>query len=228
MSNGIRWQSGTATMMALAITAGAIAPLFSSKVALAQNRFPNPSPNNAPSERLDVFVPTGTTIAVGFDEAEKIVIAPQETKSLTLRVARPVTNSNGTVLIPVGSQLIGQLQPAPGGSQFVAKELIIRPGRRFEQRYSINGSSSVVTRTEQISKGADVRGILKGAAIGAAAGAALGALTGDHAIATEELLGGAGLGAVGGLVLNRRKVDVVVVRPNEDLAVKLDSELALR
>lgn len=227
MYNSIRWQSGTATMMALAITASAIAPLFSSKVALAQNRFPNPSQNNAPSERLDVFVPAGTTIAVGFNEAEKIVITPQETKSLTLQVASPVTNSNGTVLIPVGSQLIGQLQPAPGGSQFVAKELVIRPGRRLEQRYSINASSSVV-RTEQISKGADVGGILKGAAIGAAAGAALGVLTGDHAIATEEVLGGAGLGAVGGLVLNRRKVDVVVVHPNEDLTVKLDSELALR
>jgi hypothetical protein len=69
---------------------------------------------------------------------------------------------------------------------------------------------------------------LKGAAVGGAAAAAIGALTGDRAIATEEILGGAGLGALGGLLLGKRKVDVVVVNPNTDLNVTLRSALALR
>jgi hypothetical protein len=69
---------------------------------------------------------------------------------------------------------------------------------------------------------------LEGAAIGGAAAAALAVLTGDRAIATEEVLGGAGLGALGGLFLNRKKANVVVVYPDRDLAVRLGSELALR
>jgi hypothetical protein len=69
---------------------------------------------------------------------------------------------------------------------------------------------------------------LEGAAIGGAAAAALAVLTGDRAIATEEVLGGAGLGALGGLFLNRKKANVVVVYPDRDLTVRLGSELALR
>jgi hypothetical protein len=69
---------------------------------------------------------------------------------------------------------------------------------------------------------------LKGAAIGGAAAAALSGLTGDKKISILEVLGGAGAGAAGGLVLGRKKVDVVVINPNTDLALKLRSDLALR
>ncbi len=44
---------------------------------------------------------------------------------------------------------------------------------------------------------------------------------GDRALATEEILGGAGLGALGGFFLNRKKANVLVVYPDQDLAVKL-------
>lgn len=232
MLNSLRWQFQTATIMALAITAGAIAPVFQSEAALAQYDSSNSSQTQQPTllaQRSSIVsVPVGTSIQVRFDEAEKVIVTPQETKSLTLLVSRAVTASNGTVLVPAGSQIVGQLQPARGGTQFVASQLIVNPGRSTQQRYSLNGRSRIVTRTERVRRGANAGGILRGAAIGGAAAAALAALTGDRALATEEILGGTGLGALGGLLLNRRQVDVVVVYPNQDLAVRLDSALALR
>ena len=83
-------------------------------------------------------------------------------------------------------------------------------------------------RTEEITQGANTGSILQGAAIGGAAAAAIAALVGDRAIATEEILGGAGLGAIGGFFLNRKKANVLVVYPDQDLAVKLSSQFALR
>lgn len=228
------WQSGTATVLALAITTGAIAPLLTPQNALAQYRRTPRWPRSpqtqtsSPSQRAYLSVPTGTVIPVRYDDAEKIVVTPDETKSLTLQVARSVTARNGTILIPAGSQIVGELRPARNGSQFVANQLIFNPGRSQEQRYYLNASSRIVTRTERVRQGANTGEILKGAAIGGAAAAAISAITGDRAIATEELLGGAGLGALGGFLLNRRQVDVVVVYPNQDLAVKLNTDLALR
>lgn len=210
--------------MALAISMSAIAPFVKSDAVLAQSR----QPSGQTSQQLNTAVAAGTTIQVRFNDAEKVIVMPDETKALTLEVSRAVTSRNGSILIPAGSQLVGQLQPARNGSQFVANQLIINPGQRLERRYSLNGRSRIVTRTERIRKGASTRGIVTGAAVGGAAAAAIAALTGDRALATEEILGGAGLGAIAGIFLNRRQVDVVVVYPNQDLAVRLDSELALR
>ena len=110
------------------------------------------------------------------------------------------------------------------GTQFVARELII--SRR--QRYRIDGNSGVITRTERVQKGAGTGSLAQGAALGAAAAAALAGITGDKAIATEEVLGGAGIGALAGVLLGRRSVDVIVIRPEQDLAVRLRSDIVLR
>ena len=109
------------------------------------------------------------------------------------------------------------------GTQFVARELII--SRR--QRYRIDGTSGIITRTERVQKGS-TGSLAQGAALGAAAAAALAGITGDKAIATEEVLGGAGIGALAGALLGRRSVDVIVIRPQQDLAVRLRSDIVLR
>jgi hypothetical protein len=94
--------------------------------------------------------------------------------------------------------------------------------------FAISGTSNAVRRIEEVKKGTSATSILTGAAVGSAAAAAISAITGDRAIATEELLGGAGLGALGGLFLNRKKVDAVVIYPERDLTVRLTSEFARR
>lgn len=212
-------QSTTAVFMSLSILVGAAVPLVASSPAAAQ-RFPQESRNRR------VVIPAGTSIPLRYDKAEKIVLSPDETVPLTLRVPRNIKSRNGTILIPAGSEVVGQLEPANRvkGSRFVANELILYNGRG----QSINASSKIITRTEEIRRGANTSSILKGAAIGGAAATALATILGDKAIATEEILGGAGLGALGGLLLGRRTVEVVVVEPDTDLDITLRSELALR
>ncbi|MCT7951978.1 hypothetical protein NG798_19450 [Ancylothrix sp. C2] len=219
-----QWQSKTALLLALTVSLGAGMPVVSSGPVLAQTGG-NGRQWNAPRNNTNnrVAVPSGTILPVNY-EKDKVVVTKDETAPLTLIVARDISSSSGTILIRQGTQIVGELRPVGGGSQFIAKELVLQNGQRFP----VNARSKIVTRTETIEKGASVGSILQGAAIGAAAATAISAITGDRAIATEEVLGGAGLGAIGGLLLGRKKVDVVVINPNTDLALTLRSDLALR
>ncbi|MEW6496202.1 MAG: hypothetical protein AB1589_27330 [Cyanobacteriota bacterium] len=215
------WKSGTATLLALTITSSAVVPLVTTAPVFAQTRYPQSASYNR-------FVPSGTSISVRYDK-DKVLLMPDEKVPLTLTVARDVKGRDGSTLIAQGSEIKGELKPAYRGTQFVAKELIVYNGYdRQPKSYSINATSNVITRTEEARKGASTGSILTSAAVGAGAAAALAALTGDHAIATEEILGGLGLGALGGLFLNRKKVTMVAVYPERDLAVRLRSDIALR
>lgn len=224
MLNFNRLQSGTAALLALSITSTAAVPFVTILPASAQvqNRFPQ-------GEQRNLVVPSGTSISVRYDK-DKIVVMPDETMPITLIVASDVVNSDGRVVIPQGSKITGNLEPASGGSQFVAREVTIyrRLADKQSMPFSINGTSNVVKRIEEVKKGASATSILTGAAVGGAAAAAIAAITGDRAIATEEVLGGAGLGALGGLFLNRKKVEAVVIYPERDLTVRLTSQFARR
>lgn len=222
------WKAKTATFMALAIATSATIPLVRSNPASAQlfPRQPYPSrtqpyPSTPYPQSTQVTIPAGTSIPVRYDKAERIVVSPDETMDLTVTVATNIVTRSGAVLIPAGSQIIGQIQPVDGGSQFVARELVLN-----QRRQNISATSRVVSQTEEITRGSNTRSILKGAAIGAAAAAAVAAITGDRAIATEEVLGGAGLGALSGVLLGRRRTEVVVINPS-DLNLTLNSNLPL-
>lgn len=169
-------------------------------------------------------LPTGTTIPVRYNQAERILVTKEETAPLTLTVGQNVVTANGRVLIPSGSQVVGELRPAQGGSQFVAQELVLSTG----QRYPLNATSEVITTTEQVRKGTSTGNIAKNAALGAAAAAAISAVTGDRAIATEEVLGGAGAGALASVVFGRDRVELIAIDPDTDLQLTLGSNLELR
>ena len=211
------WRSGTATALtAFAITTSASLPIVTPAPALAQYQ-----------SQYQVTIPVGTRIPVNY-EKDKIVVTPDETSPLTLRVATDIVSREGTVLIPSGTQIVGQLQPATRdgirGSQFVARELVFDNG----QQYNINASSGVVTRTQTISHGASTSTVLTGAAVGAGAASVLTAVAGGG-FKIPATLGGAAAGAVGGLLFGKRKANVVVINPNNgDLNIRLRSNLALR
>lgn len=171
-----------------------------------------------------VRIPAGTDIPVRYDAAERILVSPDETAPVTLTVAQNITTSTGTVLIPAGSQVVGELRPAQGGSQFVAQRLVLANGREI----AISATSDVITTTETIRRGASTGDILKGTVLGAAAAAGVAAVTGDDAIATEEVLGGAGIGALIGLFLGRDRVTLITIDPDTDLDLELTSDLVLR
>ncbi len=262
MSSLNPWQAKIAALMALAITAGATAsiinPVFAQSAAPpappAPPSLPNGGPNGSPSypggnqtypngspsyqngdQQDQVSIPSGTRIPVRYDKAKKIVVAPDETTSLTLKVASDITNRNGTVLIPAGTQVVGQLEPAgrdtdsesrdsEKGTRFVAKELKFNSNRRHD----IDATSQVITRTERVSKGASTGTLLTGAAAGAGAAALIAGVTGDKHIQALDVLGGAGVGTIGGALLGRKNADVIVVYPSRgDLDLTLRSDLAV-
>ena len=174
-----------------------------------------------------VIVKTGTVIPVSYSK-EKILLATNEPKPVpvTLTVAQNISVQN-TVVIPSGSQIVGELQVVQGGAQFVAKELVLPNGTRS----AISANSALVTRTEEITKGINIAKVLRNAALGAAAAAAVSAVTGDRAIATEEVLLGAGLSTVLtliGVFQGRDKVNLISVDPNKDLNLTLRSDLVFR
>lgn len=168
-------------------------------------------------------IPSGTTIPVRYEQAERILVTKEETAPLTLKVAQNVVTREGAVLIPAGSQVVGELRPAENGSQFIASELTLTTG----QRYEVSATSEVITKTEQVRKGANAGGIVKNAALGAAAAAGIQAVTGDRDIGVGETLGGAGIGALIGLFLGRDSVELIAIDPKTDLQLTLGSDLVL-
>jgi hypothetical protein len=182
---------------------------------------------NAPQVATDVTIPAGTTIPVTYAKADKILVTKDETVPLTVKVAANITTSDGRVLIPAGSDVIGELRPVKdqGGSQFVAQKVVING-----QEKTINASSDVITTTETVRKGVNVGNLVKNAALGTAAAAAISAVTGDRAIATEELLIGGGAGVVINLIqtfLGRNSIDLIAIQPNTDMNLKLNAPLTV-
>ncbi|MEH2315196.1 MAG: S-layer homology domain-containing protein [Nostoc sp.] len=170
---------------------------------------------------VSVTIAQGTAIPVKYDKAEKILVTKDETAPLTLTVSQNVVTQDGSVVIPAGSQVIGQLKPATGGSQFVAEKLVLTNG----QEYQLNATSEVITKTETVKKGISTGSIIKNTVLGAGAATAISVVTGDRAIATEEVLGGAGIGALVGLFFGKKSVDLIAIDPNTDLQMTINQNL---
>ena len=166
----------------------------------------------------------GTIIPINY-EKEKIIVTPNETTPVTLIVAQDMKTQDGFIVIPKDSKINGQIQPVPNtkGSQFIAKEVIFPKGKKL----SINAISGVITRTETITKGANTGSILTGAAIGGAAATAISVITGSKKINLLTVLGGAAVGALGGVLLGKQKVDVLVIYPQQDLSLTVQSDIVL-
>lgn len=164
-----------------------------------------------------VEIPEGTVLPVKYDKAQKIMVTKDETAPLTLTISQNVITDTGSLVIPAGSSVEGKLQPVEGGSQFVAEKLILANGKE----YNISATSGVITKTETIKKGTSTKGIIKNTALGAGAAAAVAAVTGDRAVATEEVLGGAAIGAITGIFFNKKSVDLIVIQPDTDLEMTI-------
>jgi S-layer homology domain len=174
------------------------------------------------SESVAVKIPSGTRMLVEYTK-DKILLAPNDKAPITLTVAADMVGSDGKVLVPEGSKVNGELRSTSEGVQFIAQELSILNGSRVP----LNATSELITKKESVTKGVNVGKLIKNTALGAAAAAAIAGVTGDRAIATEEVLGGAGIGGLIGVFLGRDKVDLYVVNPDTDLDLQLNSDLVV-
>lgn len=225
-----RWQSKTALVVTLGMATASIAPFTLSAAFAATPPHRTETsyaiaqlfPSDPTTQR--VAIPAGTRIPVRYTQAEKIVVAPNETLPLTLVVDRNIRSTSGKLLIGAGSRVQGRLTPVDGGSQFIAQDLILTNGTRLP----IRASSRVITTRQEVRPGVNTDAILKGAAIGAGAATIISGITGTKRITLGKILLGGGAGALGGLLLGRQRDEVIAIDANQDLDLTLDSSLALR
>lgn len=169
-------------------------------------------------------IPAGTQMVMKH-QAEKILISQEEPAPvpLTLLLGEEIT-VNGRVLVPVDSQVVGELRLEGKGAKFHAKELVLANGSRLP----LNATSDLVTRTQRVNRGANALEIIGGAALGAGAAAAITGLTGDREVELITVLGGGAAGALAGFFLGRDSVTLVSINPNTDLNLRLNTTLAMQ
>ncbi len=171
-------------------------------------------------------IPAGTAIPVRYDRADKVLLAKNEPNPtpITLTVAQNIVTSNGTVLIPAGSQVSGQLTVANNAATFTAQQLTLP---NSQQQIPISATSQPITTTESVRRGVSTGNILKDAVLGSAAAAGISGVTGNRDITAGKVLIGTGVGALAGLIFGRNEVDLISIRPNTDLNLQLSSDLSL-
>jgi hypothetical protein len=181
------------------------------------------------SQPTPVFVKpvlrSGSQFISRYEQTERLLIAPNDKLPMSVMVRQDL-GTNGVVLIPAGSRIVGELRSVKvkdkDRAQFFGSEVFLPNG----QKKLINVSSTVITDRETIRKGAKSKTILTGAAAGAGAGALIGVLTGNKKPGALEVLGGAGLGAGLAALLGRDRVELVVLKPNSELTLTLDADYA--
>jgi len=220
------WKSSTAAFMSITMTTAALSPLLTLTPVQAQYNL-----NNLNQSR-SITIPANVKFPVSY-EKEKIILNPGETLSLTLKIPNNIIDKQNNVLIPANTQVTGELQPVNindnksnrgnQGVRFVANELVFDSGKHQK----IQATSKTITKTETISQGTDTSHVLTDAAIGAGAGAVLSLITGDHNLQVLPTLGGAVAGASASVLLRKKKANIFVIRPAEDLPITLNADLTL-
>jgi hypothetical protein len=111
------------------------------------NRSNNPTVSNNRNTRTAQYkVPRNTPINVEYLQSDQIILAPGETRNLTLVVAQDIKNSRGEVLIPKDSEIEGQIVPRYSGSQFLGAQFVAQRLLVGDESYNnINVTSSLLT-----------------------------------------------------------------------------------
>jgi len=132
------------------------------------------------TQTAEYRVPQGTTINVEYKVSDKIVVAPGETKSLTLIVAQDIKNSKGEILIPKGSQIEGQILPRYSGFSFLGTQFVAQRLSVGNQSYnSLNATSLLLTEQQSTNGLGSLQRTIGDAAISTAAQVLLGRVTGQ-------------------------------------------------
>ena len=110
------------------------------------NRSSNQATNNRNTGTVQYKVSRGTAINVEYQMSDKVIVAPGETRTMTLLVAEDITNSRGEILIPKDSEIEGQIVPRYSGSSFLGAQFVAQRVIIGDESYdNINATSSVLT-----------------------------------------------------------------------------------
>lgn len=161
---------------------------------------------------------SGTIISVDArNNSDRIVLRRDERLNLTLVVDENVRDERDRVVIPRGSLIEGELRPSNSGTRFVADELILRNGGR----YDIRAESDVIDSDDRYTDRRGNNSIVTGAAR-VILGSILGGRLGDN-------IGNWGTILDGDVFRRSRDRDrLVVIYPDQDLDLRLRSDLVIR
>jgi hypothetical protein len=229
-----KWHSGFAVLTALSLSTSVALPLLTlEQPAVAQrfdderfgdDRFDDRFDDERPTRWIVGRVEAGTSVMVVEPNRKKIILTPDEKVDVTLVTREPMRAASGTVLIPRGTKVEGEFRPAQGGTQFVARRLLLNDGSTVR----LAATSNVVDNRQNVSKGSNTDPIWQGALVGGAASAIISSIVAKPGV--FKTLAGAGAGALAGWLIGGRgkKSEVIVVRPKDALTLTLDSDLVLR
>ncbi|NKB17493.1 MAG: hypothetical protein HC770_04335 [Pseudanabaena sp. CRU_2_10] len=166
--------------------------------------------------RSTFSIPSGQTIVTRPIGEETIYVNSGQRLPAKLRVEQDVIGNNGIVVIPVGATIEGEFAPTNGGSKFIARTLTSRGAT-----VAISAESDVIKDTKD-PRETSIGAIATDVAIGAAGASILAAVTGDRAIATEEILAGA---AAGGIIGNTTAPNATVIDPKAAISLTTSRSL---
>ena len=172
-------------------------------------------------QQLSVRITTNTVAGTRFPAVSGSdrtqYFSPKETHSFSLVTDAAIRSETGEVAIPFGSLVEGRLEPVEGGLRFQAERVTIGTlTLPLAARSGILNDIKDPRQTRAVN-------VVGDAAIGAAAGAVLAGVTGDRAIATEEVLAGAAAGAAIGNIAAPR---VVEIAPDTPLELRITRDFA--
>lgn len=190
------------------------------------------------------LVARGTALSVRLPGGNdvKLIVTPSDTVQTNLEVAQSVSNSSGTVLIPVGSQIQGRFQPVSisgtPGSQYFADKLIVEG-----KTYAVSLASDPLTPTakQSLSPGSLKGGLSTlagklllgrifggGVDLGSILGGILGSSNSSSSSLGGLLGGGDGGSTLGGLLGGgtSQNSGVVVVDPSK-LVLKMQNDVLI-
>jgi hypothetical protein len=162
----------------------------------------------------NVLLPSGTVLNLRYSGETPLALAAGQPQQEVLVLAEPVRDSNGNVILPEGSQVIGRFETGSGGSRFVT-QAISWQGQNME----LNAQSEHLSGERQVSK----NNILRNSALGGAAGILLGGLTGIGLI--PAIIAGAASTAATTYVTAPQPA---VIQPNQIVEVRLTDDVSYR
>lgn len=128
-------------------------------------------------------VTRGTPINVEYPQSDQIILAPGETRNLTLMVAEDIKNSRGEIVIPRESEIEGQIVPRYSGSQFLGAQFVAQRLIIGDETYNnINVTSSLLTAQQPQAEAPKAPRSIGGAAIDILTGV----LTGRSSSANQQ------------------------------------------
>ena len=211
-------RAAIAAVVAFASVSGWIAPVLAQLPPQPDWRPVDPQPlpsNELPFSLQAALLRAGDTLGVTFVDNDTLYFDPRETRAASLYIRNDVFDASGNVAIPAGTLITGQFQPVQDGTQFIADSLVL--GNQAFPLFAQSQTIESQRDPRQVSPGA----IAQDAAIGAGVGLVLSAVTGDRAIATEEVLGAAALGAVVG---NVTAPEAIAIPPDTDINLTVTSD----